>query len=53
MCDFNNNSKPSVDGVKKTGLETKRRPQPSVSQPEERISTQNKKVTTPSSRAYA
>lgn len=49
----NNNSKPSFVGVRKTGLETKKRVEPTAAQPEKQITTQNPQKPTPSGRAYA
>lgn len=49
----NNNSKPSFEGVRNTGLEKNRRPKPIATEPEKQITTQNPQKPAPSGRAYA
>lgn len=48
----NNNSKPSFEGVRNTGLEKTKRPEPAA-QRENHITTQNPQKPSPSGRAYA
>lgn len=47
------NQKPSLAGVRSTGLEIKKRPQQATTQNESRVSTQQPNNPTPSNRGYA
>lgn len=53
MSDNTSTLKPSIEAVKKTGLEINLRPNQTTTKPQVNITTQNDNVPPPSKKAYA